>query len=256
MNMNEALYRRKSVRRFCMEEMDGAIIDGLHSYIKDLMSINPDIGVDFYLYDNMNHDIKLNGMLLTKAPYYLMISSELLQGYLVNAGYMMQQVVLYLTSKGIGTCYQGAFKPNPYVKSKLKYDYVIAVALGVPKDEAYRDPEQAKRMSQDEVVVYKEEPEEDMMELIKAACIAPSSMNNQPWRFVVYGNRMHVFCKKNRVRKIVISDSKLIDIGIMLANIAVCADESWITMAFSDLDQIKEKQFKNVEYITSVVLVD
>lgn len=254
MNLNEAIYVRKSIRNYYMQELEPSVISNINSYIQRLQPLKPEIGFDFLLYDNINSDIKINGMFLAKAPYYLILSSEYREDYLLNAGYLMQQMVLYLTAKNIGTCYQGAFKPNEYVKSKLKYDYVIAIALGKSESDIYREPRKAKRFKQKEITVYKEEIGEDMKLLIKAACISPSSLNNQPWRFVVYKNRMHVFCKKGHFNKIVLSDNKLIDIGIMLSNIAIAADELWINIVFSDLEQIKERQFNNVEYITSVFM--
>ena len=45
--------------------------------------------------------------------------------------------------------------------------------------------------------------------------MAPSSMNNQPWRFVAYKNRIHVFAKElNKVK--LSSRMKLIDIGVAM----------------------------------------
>lgn len=254
MNLSEALYKRKSVRKYCMEELKAYEIEGIEAYIRNLQPLKPEIGVDLLLYDNINNNIKMNGMFLVKAPYYLIISSELKEDYLLNAGYMMQQMVLYLTAKNIGTCYQGSFKPNQYIKSKINHDFVIAVALGKSKEDIYRDPVKANRLRQEQAVVYKEEIGTDIKKLIDAACLSPSSLNNQPWRMMVYKNRIHIFCKKGYFKKMVLSNSKLIDMGIMLSNMSVIADEEWINIEINDLEHIKERQFKNVEYITSVII--
>lgn len=254
MNLSEALFYRKSVRKYDMKELEPFVIEGIEAYIKNLQPLKPEIGVDFLLYDNINSDFKINRMFLTEAPYYLIISSELREDYLLNAGYMMQQMVLYLTAKNIGTCYQGAFKPKQHIMAKLKHEFVIAVALGKSPESVHREPHKAKRLKAKLVAAYKEEAGAEVKKLVQAGLMAPSSLNNQPWRLMVYKNRIHVFCKKGHSDKAVISDRKLIDMGIMLANMAVMADEEWVNIEINDITQIKERQLKNVEYIASVIV--
>lgn len=55
-----------------------------------------------------NKEVK--GMLKIDAPHFLVFFSEPEEGYLVNAGFMLQQLDLYLSAKGIGSCYQGTAK--------------------------------------------------------------------------------------------------------------------------------------------------
>lgn len=256
MNLTEALLTRKSVRKYSMTEIEPFVLEGIEAYIKNLSYLKPDINVDFYIHDNVNSNFKAKGLFIADAPYYIIMSSELCEDYLLNAGFMIQQIVLYLTSKNIGTCYQGSFKPNQFVKAKIKYDYVVAVAFGGALGTIYREPDKAKRMKHKFVAAYKEEASADVKKLVQAGCIAPSSLNNQPWRLMVYRNRIHIFCKKGYSDRVVIRDRKLIDIGIMLANMAVMADEEWINIEICDFSYIKERQFKNVEYITSIVVKD
>lgn len=166
----------------------------------------------------------------------------------------MQQMILYLTARGVATCYQGGIKPNSELKAKLKYDYVIAIAFGRSEKTIYRAPEKAKRLSEDSLIVYKEDVSENMKVIMQAAILSPSSMNNQPWRFVVYRNRIHVFCKKARFLKSVISDMKLIDVGIVLSDIVQAADELWLDAILTKSEVFSNKDLKNTEYITTVML--
>lgn len=253
MNLYEAIFIRKSVRKYRMEPFEDSVLDYLNLFIQNLQPLLPEISVDFLVVNNCK-DNGFKGVFSAKAPYYLLISSELKKDYLLNVGFLMEQIVLYLTSKGIGTCYQGALKPDILVKAKMKHDFVIGIAFGISTHEIYREPKKAKRLSEKEMIVYKEEPNDMMRTIMSAAMFSPSSFNNQPWRFVVYQNRFHVFCKKGYFRKSVLSDRKLIDIGVMLSHVVMAAEELWFSATFTDLDNIKDRQFKNIEYISSVII--
>lgn len=256
MNLYEAMFVRKSVRNYTMEALEEKLLEHINSYVEQLKPYKSNIEYDIIIVDNTKEDSKLKGLFHVKAPYYLLISSELKQDYLTNAGYLMHQMMLYLTAKGLGTCYQGGIRPTAELKAELKYDYVIAIAFGYSEKNIYRDPEKAKRLSEDSLVVYKEEVSENVKEIMQAAILSPSSLNNQPWRFVVYRNRIHVFCKKARFFTSVISDMKLIDMGIVLADIVQAADELWMDAIITKSEVFSNKELKNTEYITTVMLKD
>lgn len=250
MNLYEAIFARKSVRHFEMEELEDTTLSNIRSYMNQLIPYKSSIGYEMQIVK----EAQLKGMFHVKAPYYLIFSSELKQDYLVNAGYLLHQMVLYLTAKNIGTCYQGGVHPSKSQKDSLKYDYVIAIAFGKSSSDIYRLSEKAKRLAPESLIVYKEEVSENMKKIMKAAILSPSSVNNQPWRFVVYSNRIHVFCKKSYFLKSVISDLKLIDMGIVLETIAQAADELWLDTTMVKLDQVKNMDLKKTEYITTILI--
>lgn len=74
---------------------------------------------------------------------------------------------------------------------------MVVMAFGKPKGSCYRKQAEAKRLSLDDLCVYKETPRQWMKQLLDAARMAPSSMNSQPWRFVVFDSRIHIFSKKH-----------------------------------------------------------
>ena len=105
-------------------------------------------------------------------------------------------------------------------------------------------------MKTDKICVYKEEPNTDMKELLELARVSPSAYNTQPWRFVVYSNRMHVFLKKSRVKRI--ANMEYINMGIMLANIVIGAEEKWIDICMKEQEELKYKKIGSNEYILTV----
>jgi nitroreductase len=256
MNLYEAMFVRKSVRDYQMEALDDKTLSQITAFLSQLKPYRNSIEYKITIIDNTNEDDKMKGMFHIKAPYYLVITSELKQDYLINAGYLLHQMALYLTARDIGCCYQGSVHLKDEVKAELPYEYIIALAFGKSSKSIYRPSTKAKRLSSDHLAVYKEDVDENVKTIMKAAVLSPSAMNNQPWRFVVYHNRIHLFCKKSHIFHNVISDNKLIDMGVVLANITQAADELWLESSFVKSEVFSNKELKNTEYITTIMLAD
>ena len=256
MNMFEAIFSRKSIRHFQQEKVDWNIIAEILDYADNLPMLMEGISVEFKLVSNIEKKQGFHGPLSAKAPYYICISSEEKEDYLINAGYLMQQLNLYITSKGLATCFIGSTTtPGHSLKSTMKYEYVTALAFGKTTESLYRNSSEAKRLSEKEVVVYKEEVTPDIRQILTAARLAPSIFNSQPWRFVVYRNRIHIFTKKNSLLSTILDFNKMIDMGIMMANLLLAAEELWVDVSLSKSDSIKSKQFLNNEYVCTLSIV-
>ena len=132
------------------------------------------------------------------APYYLAIYSDQEEGCERNAGYLMEQMVLYMTAKGLGTCYLGSVQPAQKVRGGKRC--LMMVAFGYPEGKLYRESPLAKRLPLNELCIFKEEAGEQMKTILRAARLAPSAMNTQPWRFIVYSDRIYVFALKPAFR--------------------------------------------------------
>lgn len=253
MNTFDAIFSRRSIRHFKYEKLDWNIISDILDYANQLPMLIDGVCVEFKLVSNIETKQGFHGPLNVKAPYYLCISSEVKEDYLLNAGYLMQQLNLYIASKGLGTCFLVAY-PGSGLKATMKYDYVLALAFGKTSSKLYRDSSEAKRLPENEVVVYKEEVTPDIKQVLSAARLAPSAFNNQPWRFVVYKNRIHVFTKKNQFIAKALDYNKIIDMGIMLANLILAADELWVEISFSKSETLKNKPLQNNEYVCTITI--
>lgn len=252
MNMFESIFSRKSIRHFLSEEIEWDVLADILSFADNLPMLIEGIAVEFKLINNTKKDQNYTGLFSLKAPYYLSISSETKEDYLINSGYLMQQLNLFLSSKGLGTCFLGIAKPKKSNIAIMKYDYVITLAFGKTAESPYRDSSAANRLPEKDVVVYKEDVSSEIKQMITAARLAPSSMNSQPWRFVVYQNRIHVFCKKNVLLTVALGHTKMVDMGIMLANLLLAAEELWVDVSLTKSDVIKHKQLKNNDYILTI----
>ena len=66
-----------------------------------------------------------------------------------------------------------------------------------------------------------------MRQLLEAARLSPSSMNIQPWRFVVYDSKIHIYTKKHAAEDMSRYRLDELNFGIMFANMMTAAEE-WI----------------------------
>lgn len=254
MNLYDAIFVRKSSKNYLMEEIDSRILDNLMNFIKHVSLIEEQFNISFKILKNIKDKNEFVSSTNVKAPYYLVIASEEKEGHLLNVGYVMEQISLYLTIKGIGSCILGVSKQRRSKLVDLEYPIASILAFGKAKENIYRESKKARRISEDHLCSFKSEVPNNMKSIIKAARLAPSSMNSQPWRFVVYDNRIHVFARKDFISTRLLKNTRDIDIGIMLAHIILTSEELWLDIVVKNQDNIAEKEFKKNEYITSVLI--
>lgn len=252
MNNYEAIFARKSVRKYHMRPLAPEVLDQIRAYCQDVPSLFGDMEAEFRILSYGDHVLSTISPFAVKAPYYLVIYMKPQARACMTAGYIMQQISLHMFTMGLGSCFIG----GRILKKKYQYagekEQVLILAFGEAKEEVTRKPVEAKRHPLEELCVYKEVPRQWMNQLLEAARMAPSSMNSQPWRFVVYDNRIHIFS----VKKIYEKHNRLdeINFGILFANMMTVAEELWLDVDLIRLDNISQKTFPNTEYILSAIL--
>ncbi|MBQ7795032.1 MAG: nitroreductase family protein [Lachnospiraceae bacterium] len=252
MNIYEAIFNRRSVRKYVMEPLDAEILEKIRKMIENTSSLDGASRVEFDIYENLNKKNQVKGLLKSEAPYYLIVYCEDTPSAYRSAGYIAEQAVLYMTTKEIGTCYLGSAKVGPKEKNGLKQFLVIA--FGRAEGTLYRDMEEAHRLPLSSLCTYKDEPGEYLKKILKAARMAPSSMNTQPWRFIVYADRLYVFAKKEALpQPKMFTTMRQFDMGIMLCHIMLAAEEFWMNIETVTEEQYAKKNYKNGEYICTII---
>ena len=208
--LNEALYKRQSIRAF---DMNGLSEDELKEITDYAATIEPLIPGKKVRADIVGPD-DVKAMMKWRAPHYFAIYSDGSDEGIMNAAYVYEQVVIHLTSLGIGTCWATSVSP----KEKDETDgskWSAVIAFGRPADgNGWRNPSDVKRKALSEIC----DKEDSKLE---AARVAPSSMNNQPWYFRHAGNDIEVFCKKQGLLKKWMVSQNRVDMGIALGNLKV-----------------------------------
>jgi len=252
MNIYEAIFSRKSVRKFKMEPVAADVLVQLGKFISNIPALDGESRVELEIHEHLNVREKIKGVWKVEAPYYLLVYSSEGQTAYRNAGYMAEQAVLYMTTKGLGSCYLGETKVGAAQKDGMKR--LLVIGFGYADEKLYRDSESARRLPLTSLCIHKDEPGENLKKILKAARLAPSSMNTQPWRFVVYADRLYVFAKKEVFpQPKVMAMLRDFNIGIMLSHIMLSAEEFWMNMETVTEEQFLKKAYKNGEYICTIV---
>lgn len=252
MNLYEAIFVRKSVRSYTNDPLTPQMLEDILKQFDEIKGLFGGIETELAIFDNRSGQYKMLGLLGVKAPYYLVLYSEEKDRALMNAGYLMEQLSLYLCTRGLGSCFVG----NPILKKKYQRrgnkKLMTVLAFGKAKGSCVRKQAEARRLSLNELCVYKETPRQWMNQLLEAARMAPSSMNSQPWRFVVFDSRIHIFSKKNANDRL--GKANELNFGIMFSHMMVVAEEIWLDVDLIRLEEISQKNFPNNQYVLSAIL--
>jgi hypothetical protein len=243
----EAIYNRYSVRRFDDRPLPDGLLMNLDKHIEEVDRLHSNISCKVKVVTDREE--KVTGLFHVKAPYYLLIFVDKNKKQAkFEAGYVAEQLVLFLVARGIGTCYQGCARlPKSSIPNGM--ELAIAVSFGYSAGRVYRESTQVRRYPLSKTCIFKETPNEEFRTLLKAARMAPSAMNRQPCRLVVYSNKIYLFCKNKKKFDFVNSE---LDAGILFAHIAIAAEELWLDVVFSCEETISEKYSENLRYMITI----
>lgn len=249
MTQYEAIGRRHSVRRFQMTAIDPHIMKQINCFIQTLAPLHPQAAYRLAVveaYNTQKHIFK--GMFMIQAPYYLVLSAKDHPFASINAGYVMEQMVLYLVSKGFATCYLG----DAQQKTDLdQYKVMIVVAFGKEAITSVKKLTGRKKLA--ELVNQPPVTQQNAKKILEAARVAPSALNLQPWRFMVQNGRIHIFIKKENVVQLKrIKELNLLGIGIAMCHMALTAEELWLDWRLSMEDAGKEPVWKGCRYVATL----
>ncbi|MHC1682979.1 MAG: nitroreductase family protein [Clostridiaceae bacterium] len=204
----DMIFKRKSFRRFN---------NTLKLSNDELCDINEKIITLIPLIDNIDvkyRIVRRDETNCKRGEYCLLIYSEEKENYLLNLGYIFEQLDLYLASKDIGVCWYGMGKTQESEHENLKFVIMMALGKGLPS-EFRRDYRKSKRKETQEIWSGISGLE-TISEVVK---YAPSACNTQPWRVVCEKNKLKIYRTTN-IKSIMPKDKvpfyNSIDMGILL----------------------------------------
>lgn len=252
MNLYGAIYGRKSVRSYKKEKLKEELLFQIRAFCRKTSSLSQEIETAVEIIDGEKEGKSVRGLWKVDAPYYLVFFSQEKPGYERNAGYVLEQIVLYMTAKGLGTCYLGGSKAARTVAGMKQ---MMVVAFGWGEGGLSRDRGKVKRLPLKELCVYQEEPKGNVRQILEAARLAPSSFNSQPWRFVLSGSQLHVFSCRDLLPVRAMASLREFNMGIMLSHIMLAAEELWVEISWDVLEQKKRKTYQNGAYVGTVTFL-
>lgn len=167
-HLYDMIFKRKSFHLFggtlAMSEKD---LEGIRTFFSSISPLYKDIKVEMKIFKAEETSCHSGG------SHCLCFYSEKKDNYLLNIGYMGEQMDLYLASQNIGACWCGM------ARTKEKHShlpFVIMMSIGKKREDEFRkDMFSAKRKSLQEI--YTGEP----FPLLNIARFSPSACNTQPW---------------------------------------------------------------------------
>lgn len=220
MKLEEQIYLRKSCRKYLDEPVNLDLIDEFMSNVKPL---NEDIK---YRYEFLKQN-EVSSKMHFKVPYYLAIYSEIKENYMVNAGFIFQQLCLYLQSQGIGSCWLGLGSPK-----KKDSEFVILISFG-KSDDMTRTLDEFKRNNLSKI-------SDEVDESLIPAQLAPSAMNSQPWYFKHTVDGFDVYqVKQNIIKRQLLKRWNPIDMGIAISHMYIANENTFEFKIKDNFDELK-----------------
>lgn len=161
------------------------------------------------------------------AQYCILIYSEKKDNYLMNAGFIGEQLDLHLVHQNIGSLWFGIGRPDLPTWDGL--DFVIMIAIHKIDDPSLfrKDMFKAKRKTLEETW------QGETFGVAEIARFAPSACNTQPWFVKNENGKLTVFRYKKEGKRGIMPAKAVayfnrIDIGIFLCILEICFAENKI----------------------------
>ncbi|MFW5749437.1 MAG: nitroreductase family protein, partial [Halanaerobium sp.] len=216
-DLYQAIYKRKSIRKYKEENLSEQKLTEIRGFLDKAKVINQEIRFEAKI---VNSD-KVKSLLPIRSPHYLQFFSETEGDYLLNAGFILQQLDLYLSASSLGSCWFGLAKPKKEIIAESDLEYVITLVFGSPAEPSQRDSiEDFDRKPLSEI-----KEGQNHYDLLEAVRLAPSATNGQPWYFISDKDQIHLYqLEPNFIKKFFYEKMNRIDMGIALAHLWLAAE--------------------------------
>lgn len=214
MNYKKLILDGKSVREFKEKDIESKCFNEIESYIKKSKKLLPELNIELKIFDNEETYEKLknvagyNGHMI-KAPSYAVILSDVKQGYIENSGYIGEKLILKARDLDIDSCWV-TFNDSDIIKEKLDIssnkEVTAIIALGYGIDKNIKNKSGSERLGVEKIVYMDkwgintsidELEERGLLDAFSYARMAPSTLNRQPWRFIIDGGKIILAVKKD-----------------------------------------------------------
>jgi nitroreductase len=244
-NLYEAIFKRKSIRQYDLTPLNEQTLAEIMAHTSALKPLYD--GIKIEMMPLSQRDVK--GLFLAKAPHYLAVFSETKNGYLTNAGFVLQQMDLFFSANGIGSCWQGVAKPTKEILNLSKLEFVILLAFGKPKERLHRESvSEFKRKPLGEITDIK-----GADELLEPARLAPSAVNRQQWFFTGNASTIHAYrAKSSLLTAFMFERMSKISMGIAICHVWIAAKHSGKEVEFIGDKEAQNHPPEGHEYVITI----
>jgi nitroreductase len=252
-NIISAIRKRISVRHYESRPVPEEILQSVVKSGETSVALDAGIRIRFHLIKDgklvAERMTYLTGarFLFGSSPHFIIATSEEKPLFMLNMGFCMEQMILFATQQGLGTCWVGGMFTEERIRSFLgleKDERVIALTpIGYPDISFYgrvmHDIIELGAMNFGRRKPLKqiafgsrwglplETEDDELLEALECARLAPSWVNAQPWSFLVNGREI-IAVADARGRYSSVRDGKRyyrLDVGIAMAHFFLAAKE-------------------------------
>lgn len=234
-SLSEMIYKRRSVRKYKKELPGAEALSDIVAAFGDLRPLYPDIRCELKLL--LREDVRT--LMPWMPPLAVAVYSEVREGCLENAGFILEQLDLYIQSLGLGSCWVGLARPKRRELIPEGMEFVMLLAFGETEVSERAGASDFKRRDMTEIT-------DKPGKMLEPARLAPSSVNSQPWYFAACEGGYDVYRRK-LVRTSGLAKMNVIDVGIALAHIYVSNPDT-----FDAQKRLDAPKRDGMEYITTV----
>lgn len=205
--------------------------------------------------------------LFGSAPHFIIATSEEKPLFMLNMGFRMEQMILFATQQGLGTCWVGGLFTEERISDLLgleEGERVIALTpVGYPDTSFYGRMthdvfelgamNRGRRKPLEQIAFGRhwgsplDTGDSELLEVLECARLAPSWANTQPWRFLVSESEV-IAVAEAKGRYSSVRDGKhyyRLDVGIAMAHFFLVAREigwrgNWQVTGFDPAQVAKE----------------
>lgn len=270
--VNETVNKRYSVRTYDPCPVEDTVKEQILSYASTLNNpLGPKANFQFIEKETSSNGEKLGTYGVIKgANLYMGVTIPNKEGALEALGYDFEQLVLYMTSIGLGTCWlggtfnKGAFAEAMNVKGGDLFPIISPIGYPAAKmrisESLFRRTLGADSRMPWEKLFFRndfntpltKEEAGDYQFPLEMVRLAPSAVNKQPWRVVFDGNAFHFFEKHTLGGSEVADvDIQRIDVGIAICHFYLAVMEKSLVGEFKKVELSKLKVPSDTTYIIS-----
>lgn len=246
--IEKIIRKRKSVRTYSRLPIQEEVKENILQYFKQLKGPYP-VEIRFQLIDRLKirteEKIKLGtyGM-IQGASFFIASAVRNEDHYLEQLGYIFEKLILFITSRGLGTCWMaGTFNKSEFSKAmRIEKDEILPIVTPIGYEswikspiDLFIKPIPALKIRKPWNSLFFKNDFSTILQRVDAGSytmplemvrLAPSASNKQPWR-IVYGSEcFHFYLAHDAVYAYrYLYDIQKIDMGIAMCHFESMANE-------------------------------
>lgn len=206
MDLYASIFKRKACRDFTQEPLSDETLEEISQAIEGFQPLYPDVPLRYRFVT------QTKGLFRVRAPHYLIVSGEGRDGEKESCGFIFQQLTLWFNAHGIGSVWLGVAKEKKHGRNQRD---LMTLAFGKTKGSVDRWIDEFNRKPIGQIT----NAVDDLC--IRAAHLAPSGLNLQPWYWAKEKERVLLYQKKLCFPFSWVYSLSHVDLGIALCHYAL-----------------------------------